>query len=150
MALPYSSHPIYNLRKIAIIIALIGIVLCLLSYNPYSNGAPAENGISLAITALFCTADLILYATNKLEKPDEDPKWPTLKWMVGDAILALILQLMFWAAMNGLSYGYQTNIIGAYGALAAFLCSYAIKCNLCVLVTNVHTASSMPGASGNN
>jgi hypothetical protein len=68
--------------------------------------------------------DLISYAAEKAGNPDEDPKWPKKKWMIGDILLAFILQIIFWNAVVELAYGYSygTNILGAYGTLAVLLC----------------------------
>ena len=127
MALPLSSHPIVHLRKATIVIAVIGIVLCCLSSSNYyyDGGTLAASVIFLALSALLCTTDLISYATKKVEHPDEDPKWPLRRWIIVDVIMAVVLQFIFWCAIIGLAdfYGYGTNIVGAYGALADFLCS---------------------------
>ena len=123
MALPLKSHPLYYLRKISIVIAVVGILLSFTSYIPYSSGELLASASFLTFSALFCAADLVSYATQKLANPDEDPKWPTRKWMVGDVVLAIILQFVFWGAIGALSWGYGTNVAGAYAALANFLCS---------------------------
>lgn len=123
MALPYQSHPIYCLRKAIIIIAIIGILLCCIGNS--SLQPLTASVIFLATSALFATADLLFYATKKVEHPDQDPPWPVWKIMLGDLVLAVVLQLVFWNALIVLSWQltYESNFIGAYGALADLLCS---------------------------
>ena len=87
MALPYQAHPIYRLRKSSIIIALIGIVLLCIPFQPPYYGSLHISTFWLAVSAIFCAADLLLYALKKVEKPDDDPTWPKLVWMIGDAVL---------------------------------------------------------------
>ena len=126
MALPLTSHPIYHLRKISIVVAVIGILLCGVSIPPYNAEALGTSIFFLIVSALFCAVDVVCYATKKAEDPDEDPKWPLRKWMLGDFIFAVALLFLFFGALNSLSwvgYGYAPNIIGAYGALADLLCS---------------------------
>ena len=126
MALPFSSHPIFHLRKAVIIIAIIGIILFSLSSQGYYSSSLPGTVVFLAISAIICVFDLYHYAVKKVENPDEDPKWPQPKWIFVDFVMALILQFVFWGAIISLSdsYGYGgPNIIAAYGALAEFLCS---------------------------
>ena len=122
-SLPLKSHPIYGLRKFTIILAIIGILLALISLGPYAESIAAGAGF-LALSILACAADLVSYATEKVSNPDDDPKWPTKRWMFIDIVLAIILQFTFWGAIVALSWTYYgTNILGAYAALADLLCS---------------------------
>ena len=80
----------------------------------------------LAGSALFSAYDVFLYATKKAEHPDEDPMWPQVKIMTLDVILALVLQLTFWAALGELRWSYgpsPAQVFGAYGILADLICS---------------------------
>ena len=124
MALPLYSHPIFNLRKATIVVDLIGVVLCILSDDRYWDQTLPTCALLLAFSALVCTVDLISYAKKKVEDPDEDPKWPSLKWIFLDLIMTAVLQFMFWGALVSLSDSYYgTSIVGAYGALTAFISS---------------------------
>lgn len=88
----------------------------------------ASSSFFLAASAFFCAADLVFYALKKVEHPDEDPKWPTRQWMIGDAILGIILQFAFWGGVASLAFDYDINIVAAYGILADLLCSYVPGC----------------------
>jgi hypothetical protein len=144
MALPFKSHPLFILRKAIIIIALIVLVLCFVGPS-YLAGFSAWLLVSLA----FCALDVYIYATKKAENPDEDPKWPTVLWIVGDLLLSLIQQFVFWAALAALSYRYYSyylDIVAAYAALANFLCSYVATSvqslmGVFCLLTRVQTAA---------
>ena len=127
MALPLKDHPIYPLRKAIIIIAIIGILLCFIasSNSWYYGETYGASALFLGLSTLLCTADLISYASKKVEHPDEDPKWPLRRWILMDFVMALVLQFMFWCGIASLAASYydETNILGAYGTLADFLCS---------------------------
>ena len=123
MALPLSSHPIYNLRKVSIIIAAIGFIFCLLCIPAYNGQVLIPCTLLLACSPFFCGADVVLYAVKKAEDPDNNPEWPKRKWMIGDVLLAIVLQYVFWVTISIWSWLYNGNVFVAYGALAAFLCS---------------------------
>ncbi|KAK5164939.1 uncharacterized protein LTR77_009604 [Saxophila tyrrhenica] len=123
MSLPFSSHPLFKLRRASIIIALIGIFLCVCSFKPWSDGSLVGAALILAISALCCAADLLRYAIKKVENPDQDPLWPQRKWMLADGVLAVVLQFTFWAAASDLSYSGDDIVVAAYGVLGALLCS---------------------------
>lgn len=119
MALPLDSHPLYYQRKTSIIIAVIGLILSILAF--WSIGF--LTGLFLAASIVFCLADLVLYACEKVKDPDNDPKWPTRRWMFGDAVVAVVLQIVFWAALSHLMWYYGNPVLQAYSALTACICS---------------------------
>lgn len=127
MAFPDNAHPIYQLRRNLIFIDLVGIIVLLLFINIYT---PASDEIALpillAISAIFTAIDLACYTAKKATSPDQDPPWPSNLWIVGDAVLAILLQCGFWGAIVGLDSSYYNTgeiILGAYGALACFFAS---------------------------
>lgn len=125
MPLPYKSHPLYGLRNVTSIIAFIGIILCFLCFDTYRPGFIV---CFLLFSAIFSRLDVFLYALRRVEHPDEEPKWPNLKIMNGDLLLAVILQFAFWAAVGEITWGYgyrggPSRVAEAYGILTAFLCS---------------------------
>ena len=125
MALPFSSHPLYALRKVSIAVAIIGVVLSAFSIPFYGGECVVAVLLFLIISIFFSVADLYSYAAKKLQHPDDDPKWPLRRWMAGDLILAILLQWVFWVSVAILSFDsyYGTNIGGLYAALAGLLCS---------------------------
>ena len=123
MDLPLSAHPLFHLRQIIIAVALIGVVCCCNSLE-YGMETLSASAVLLAISAVFSFLDLFWYAAKKARHPDEDPEWPQRRWMLGDAILAGLLQCVFWATFAELTWRYRTNVTGAWGALADLLCSY--------------------------
>lgn len=126
MALPYKCHPLYHFRRVSICIAIIGIVLCCIAISPYYPEVLGPSIAVLAVSALFCVADLLFYALKKVEKPDEDPEWPVKKFILGDLVFAVVLQYLFWMTLAMIPYSYSPNagFAGAYAALAQFLCRF--------------------------
>lgn len=127
MALPYRAHPLYHLRKALIVTDIIGIILSVLLIGPYGPSGDGSIPFWLAISAPVAAADLVFYATKKLADPDNNPPWPRKLWVIGDILLAIILQIVFWAAIASLSWRYSYGgdaIFGAYAALACFIASY--------------------------
>ena len=132
MSLPFSSHPLYRLRRATTIFAVIGALLCFLGslqWGPYYGASLHSNFVLLGLSAFLCALDLICYASRKKDSPDEEPERPTGKWALIDLIMALLLQFAFWAslAVLGDSYGYYSfNVLGLYGILADLVCSWVI------------------------
>ena len=130
MSLPFSTHPLYQLRRILVIVAVLGALLCVFatSFSPYyySYGAIVHTCIFLCLSAFLCLLDLICWGTRKKDHPDEDPDRPTGRWALVDLIAAIALQFAFWGSIPGLSYPYsydEFNLLGAYGILGALVCS---------------------------
>ena len=130
MDLPYHTHPLYNLRKALVIIAGIGIILCVASTPPYIPAAiTIAPAVTLFASLLLSTFDLFSYVVWKAQHPDQEPKWPTTVSMVGDVVLAAMQQIVFWIIISNLRWNYWTpygrvkSILRAYGCLAVLLCS---------------------------
>ena len=76
-------------------------------------------------SAFLCALDLICYASRKKDNPDEEPNRPAGRWALVDLIMAILLQFAFWVAIIDLTdYYYGPNVLGIYGILADFVCSY--------------------------
>ena len=128
MSLPFSSHPLYQLRRAIIISAILGVILCILgsSWYPYYGGALSLSFMLLGGSAFLCALDLICYASRKKDNPDEEPKRPAGRWALVDLIMAILLQFAFWTTIIELTdyYGYYSpNLLGIYGILADLVCS---------------------------
>lgn len=124
--LPYHTHSIFKLRRLLIIIATIGFILCLFAGDPWSTPTFYPNILFLAVSIFFALCDLTQYALQKAHDPDRDPEWPRTIFMVGDVCLAVVLQLSFWFAIAALTWASPyggAQIWAAYAALTAFLCS---------------------------
>jgi hypothetical protein len=142
--LPYTSHPLWKLRRIHLWTVLIGLFLQLFAvpnqrWEQYSlTWVP----MLLAVSLVYVIYDLITWAHEKAglapynqqstsqddnNEPSEpsEPKWPRKFLLVMDALLAFILQCIFWFAVaiigGGYSYGAHDEILlQAYAALPAF------------------------------
>lgn len=126
-SLPFTDHPLFFLRKSAIIAAAIGTLLSTISMSGY-HGPDDPFGFTvfaLIISILYCLVDLISYARQKVRDPDSEPKWPSKRLVFGDLVLAGLLFILFWACIAFLTSWYygETHLLEAYGALAALVCS---------------------------
>ncbi|KAK0314628.1 hypothetical protein LTR01_001452 [Friedmanniomyces endolithicus] len=127
MDLPFNTHPLYTLRKATILSATVGVIFSLGATSPYGSDAFQVEIFLVLVSLVFSAADVYCYAKFKKENPDQDPPWPTTKWMLGDGVLAVLLLLDFaaglWMAQLDWSYRRNGMILPAYAALAAFFCS---------------------------
>ncbi|KAK5689323.1 hypothetical protein LTR17_026340 [Elasticomyces elasticus] len=126
MDLPFSTHPLYNIRRANIIIALVALLFCLFSPQPWWYSDPFQfEACILLVSLIFLAADLCCYAEKKKRDPERDPPWPSRKVMLGDAALAVVLLGAFMAAVSAAanSYGSAGRVVGAYTALGALVCS---------------------------
>lgn len=119
MSLPYKAHPLYSQRRALLITAGIGILLDLTGISSYDPIPSTVSIFLLAISATFSFADLSEYAVEKVKHPDQDPKWPLKRYMIGDIIFSVVLQFMFWAGLEG----YGRNPLALYGNLGNFVAS---------------------------
>jgi hypothetical protein len=145
--LPYKSHPIYQLRRITIWIVLIGLFLQLFAI-PAQSWTEQELtwvAILLAASLAYIIYDLVTWAHEKagvnplcqqntshksveVNEPSEH-SWPRPLLLVADALLALVLQWIFWYAVvvisNGSSDHYNNGpeLLQAYACLPAFFAS---------------------------
>ncbi|KAF2719650.1 hypothetical protein K431DRAFT_286453 [Polychaeton citri CBS 116435] len=124
MGSPYSSHPIYALRKWTIISSVVGLIV-----NSLVFAEPLSLFLVLS-SAIFCLADFIDWANKKVTDPDHEPKWPRKLFMVLDIIFALLLLLAFWYAICISVFGYYyRGPVEAYAALfyltSSFLHAYS-------------------------
>ncbi|KAK3069633.1 hypothetical protein LTR53_011877 [Teratosphaeriaceae sp. CCFEE 6253] len=120
-----SSHPLYTLRKANIIIALLGVLFATLSIAPWDSEPFVFELPVLALSLIFLVGDLYYYAEQKKRDPDHDPPWPIVKSMLCDAILAVVLLLVFAVTVSAETAGMYRpgRMVGAWAALAALLCS---------------------------
>jgi len=127
MDLPFNTHPLYTLRKATILSATVGVIFSLGATSPYGSDAFQVEIFLVLVSLVFSAADVYYYAKFKKENPDQDPPWPTTKWMLADGVLAVLLLLDFaaglWMAQLDWSYRRNGMILPAYAALAAFFCS---------------------------
>lgn len=127
MSLPYSSHPLYQLRGAIIVFAILGLILCILgsSSRPYYSPALNLSFTLLGASAFLCALDLLCYASRKKDNPDEEPNRPAGRWALVDLIMAILLQFAFWIAIIDLTeyIYYSPNVLGIYGILADLVCS---------------------------
>ena len=134
--LPYKSHPLYLLRRGTLIVSIIGIVLNALalvalsaSGNTYRIPIFVFSAFLLLASVAFISHDLITYAAREAVKnivsatssdgePQaeiqraEKPKWPSKRLVIGDLILAITLQWLFWIAFFTIistSYGFYSG-----------------------------------------
>ncbi|KAF2169965.1 hypothetical protein M409DRAFT_19580 [Zasmidium cellare ATCC 36951] len=124
--LPYKSHPIYHLRRLLLIVSLLGVFLCFISGDPYALTIFFACVFVLAVSIFFVLCDLTAYALKKAQSPDHDPQWPKIIFMVGDVILAVVLQFAFWTAIATLENRgpyYGSTTCPAYAALTPLICS---------------------------
>lgn len=130
--LPYSSHPIYNLRRCLIVADNIGALCCFLGTLQYYTFPEFLGGsiIALAVSALFCLWDLFKYARKKAQNPDHDPAWPS-KMVIGvDLALAVLLFGAFWVLLVSQRYLYQADTVWIpWGELATVLTSCVSSCS---------------------
>ncbi|KAF2801398.1 uncharacterized protein BDZ99DRAFT_528508 [Mytilinidion resinicola] len=148
--LPYKTHPIYQLRRASIYVAIIGGILTLLASTSdyYDLNEQPIYGYALFllfISFLFCLHDLATYAIAKItqaplqpsllpstrtearhsDNGDDDdnpkPKWPRKRSVITDGVLAVLLQVMFWFFMASRSY--RSTATGAYAGLAILVAS---------------------------
>lgn len=118
----YSDHPIFRLRYILLMSAIIGMILVVLaSANVMSSldGVFSAEGVLLLLSGLVACWDLTSYKTQKTSHPDEDPKWPDKRIMYSDLVLALVLQYLFWYMIISLSwtYSYHNYLLETYATL---------------------------------
>ncbi|TKA40915.1 hypothetical protein B0A54_07827 [Friedmanniomyces endolithicus] len=127
MDLPFNTHPLYTLRKATILSATVGVIFSLGATSPYGSDAFQVEIFLVLVSLVFSAADVYYYAKFKKENPDQDPPWPTTKWMLADGVLAVLLLLDFaaglWMAQLDWSYRRNGMILPAYAALAAFFYS---------------------------
>lgn len=129
MDLPFRSHPLYSLRIAIISSAVLGMLLCFGCLRPWGC-EPFETEIGvLGASSVVSAAELYYYARQKKDHPDQDPKWPDKKWILGDAVLAFALLLSFAASVVAAGsycsgYHFGDDVIPAYAALCALVCSY--------------------------
>ena len=122
--LPYDAHPRYHQRKLLIITALIGAALCLLTINTTGRLVFTTSLLFLALSTFLAACDLNCCAMKKAQNPDEDLDWPRVVTMVADLLLAILLQLAFWASAATAENMYRgSSVCAAYAALADLLCS---------------------------
>ncbi|KAF2492520.1 hypothetical protein BU16DRAFT_542408 [Lophium mytilinum] len=149
--LPYQTHPIYQLRRASICVAIIGCTLTLLtstSDDYHSNEQPIYGSalILLFISFLFCCYDLATYAIAKItpapvqqpsllpstctkaqhsndggDDDDPEPQWPRKSFLIADGILPVLLHAMFWFIMA--SESYYSTATGASAGLASLVAS---------------------------
>ncbi|ORY01055.1 hypothetical protein BCR34DRAFT_101316 [Clohesyomyces aquaticus] len=145
VGLPYKSHPLYRLRITTVWTNIIGAFLNLLalgSLTYYSDtGAPFVISLILQfISCAFCLHDLIYYAATQLSlrrvQATDDPtsppapKWPSKRLLIGDALLAIALQWLFWIAFITIASGYRSS----YGNERVVAQAYANLANLALSV----------------
>ncbi|KAK5754900.1 hypothetical protein LTS12_015023 [Elasticomyces elasticus] len=126
MDLPFSTHPLHNIRIANFIIALVALLFCLFSPQPWWYSDPFQfEACILLVSLIFLAADLCYYAQKKKQDPEHDPPWPSREIMLGDAALAVVLLGTFMAAVSAAanSYGSAGRVFGAYTALGALVCS---------------------------
>lgn len=124
--LPYTSHPIFHLRKLSLIVACLGAFSCFVFADPYGGPIFLILVFLLIVSIFFVLCDLTAYALKKAQNPDQDPEWPRIVFMVGDVCLAVLLQFAFWVAISALETGgyyYGSKTFPAYAALTIFICS---------------------------
>ncbi|KAK3628861.1 hypothetical protein LTR22_022146 [Elasticomyces elasticus] len=120
MDLPFSTHPLHNIRIANFIIALVALLFCLFSPQPWWYSDPFQfEACILLVSLIFLAADLCYYAQKKKQDPEHDPPWPSREIMLGDAALAVVLLGTFMAAVSAAanSYGSAGRVFGAYTAL---------------------------------
>lgn len=126
--LPYSSHPLYNLRKCTIIVDLVGLVLICLAIvaDVWNSGSMTGWAIGLlAASAILCFWDLRSYASKRAANPGEEPIWPSRPIMLADLLLGVALPFGFFVAASDIfafQYRYRNvNLFLTYGILANLL-----------------------------
>ena len=123
MSLPYSSHPIFTLRRALLITGVISIILSLVSAlcDIYEPGLWIWHlVISLASLAL-CLSDLFTWAVAKAADPDNDPPWPLKKYMLGDIVLGVVFSLTYVVEFGVLArpWGYNSSPFPPYASITA-------------------------------
>lgn len=137
--LPYKDHPLYKLRRLTIITALVGIILnlfavaALVDDDSYDVPPFVVAIVILLISFIFVLHDLISYAsallsarsslpiasphasssTSRVE--EQKPNWPSKRLIVTDLILALIFQWLFWIVFGTIMrsfhrYSYRSGV----------------------------------------
>nr|POF01016.1 hypothetical protein CFP56_20964 [Quercus suber] len=131
--LPYAQHPIFPLRRLHCVVAFVGVFLCFISTNWYDADVITFTILSLLASIFFCAADVYLWATKKAANPDEDPPWPTRRFIFGDLAMAVVLLFVFAVGFSAVAsgpygYGGPGNVVKAYAFLAALICSSFHAC----------------------
>ena len=135
---PYTSHPLYALRRATIITSIVAFFLnifaigALIDYDKY-NIPPFLFSIALHfLSSAFILHDLLTYtpptsapAVPAPPREDQGQTWPSYRLLVIDFLLALSFTWLFFAVfgaiMNGRSsyyYGRGAETIEAYANLA--------------------------------
>ena len=132
MPAKYSDHPLFALRALLILSATICILLSFFaatgdSYS-YTAGPFFFSCFLLFFSGVLAWFDLMTFKIAKATDPDHDPDWPQKRYLILDAIFAIVLQWWFWPLVATVSLGYRSplGVVEAYAALPVFISSYVI------------------------
>jgi uncharacterized membrane protein len=131
MALPYSLHPIYGPRITLLITASISLLLVLTVIlsglaTPWTVsplGFWVTHTICVTLSIALCVYDLRRWARIKAADPDENPKWPLRRIMIGDTVLGLCFWFLWVAEMGLMSYSWRPSIPTVYASFTALVVS---------------------------
>lgn len=137
--LPYTSHPLYKLRRTTLLTAILGFILNLLAIASltYTNSGRIPiflfSLFLLAVSFSFVLHDLFSYAARHTSGPiaspprpldsSDQPSWPSRRLILTDLVLAILFLWLFWGAFFEIArscyscYG-RSETLEAYANLA--------------------------------
>ena len=130
MPAKYSDHPLFHLRVLLIVSAVVGILLGFCA----PSGPFLFSCFLLFLTGILAWFDLMAYKIAKATYPDHNPQWPQGRYLVGDAIFAIVLQWLFWPLVAGVTMSYynSTVVLEAYAALPVLVSAYVGALSVCL------------------